>query len=112
MSNERDRTRVTHMLEACEEAIGFADSVTLNQLREDRKLALALVKCIEIVGEAAARTSKPTRNEIDGVPWQDVIGMRNHLIHGYADVDLAIVLATVQRDLPPMVEALRRWLNA
>jgi uncharacterized protein with HEPN domain len=69
-------------------------------------LVLSLVKDIEIVGEAAGKVSQETKNMGEKIPWQDIIDMRNHLIHAYFDVDLDIVWDTILKDLPPLVEAL------
>ena len=50
--------------------------------------ALALVKCIEIVGEAAAGLGPMTRSQNPEIPWNDIVGMRNRLIHGYFEIDM------------------------
>ena len=71
-------------------------------------LALALIKSIEVVGEAAARTSTETRAKYPAVPWVDVIGMRNRLIHAYFDIDLDRVWDTVTVDLPPLITVLEQ----
>jgi uncharacterized protein with HEPN domain len=75
-------------------------------------LARALVKCIEIVGEAASKVTPETKNELSTMPWADIVGMRNRLIHTYYDVDLEVVWATVEVDLPPLVAALEGWLSS
>jgi len=63
-----DRIRLQHMLEAAEEAVGFARGERREALEGDRKLTLALLKCIEVVGEAAARINEPTKLEYPGIP--------------------------------------------
>lgn len=63
-----DRIRLRHMLEAGEEAVAFARGVTRATLDHDRKLTLALLKCAEIIGEAAARISEPARRQCRGFP--------------------------------------------
>lgn len=98
------------MLEAAEEAVSFARGQQRESLQNDRKLTLALLKCIEVVGEAAARISEPTKAEYPGIPWLDIIGMRNRLVHTYFEIDLNLVWDTVTRDLPPLVAELRRIL--
>ena len=105
-----DRIRLQHMLEAAEEAVAFARGQRREELEGDRKLTLALLKCIEVVGEAAARISEPTRLEYTGIPWPDIIGMRNRLVHTYFEIDLNLVWETVQRDLPPLIAELRKIL--
>jgi uncharacterized protein with HEPN domain len=73
-------------------------------------LVLALVKEIEIIGEAASRLSLETRQQIPALPWTDIILMRNRLIHAYFDVDLDIVWKTFTDDLPPLIQELEKHL--
>ncbi len=67
-------------------------------------LVLALVKAIEIIGEAASQVSEETRAQLPGLPWADMIAMRHRLVHAYFDINLDILWQTVQQDLPPRVE--------
>jgi uncharacterized protein with HEPN domain len=68
----------------------------------------AVMRQLEIMGEAARRLSEETRQELSEIPWHQIIGMRNRLIHVYDDVDLAIVWDTVQNDLPPLIAQLEK----
>ena len=61
---------------------------------------------MEIIGEAASQVSKALRDVRSGLPWADVIGMRNRLIHAYFDIDPEIVWGTITQDLPLLVAAL------
>ena len=101
-----DTIRLRHMLDAAKEAMGFADGRTRDELDTDRMLAMALVKEIEIIGEAAYQMADESRMEVAGIRWPAVIGMRHHLIHGYAEIDLTVLWNTLQEDLPPLIEAL------
>jgi uncharacterized protein with HEPN domain len=69
-------------------------------------LVLSLVKSIEIVGEAASKVTKESRDSHPEVPWLNIIGMRNRLIHVYFDIDLDRVWDTITDDLPPVIAAL------
>lgn len=95
------------MLAAVEEALRFARGKSLRSLASDRMLALALIKDIEIAGEAAARTSQAFRDRHPEIPWKAIVATRNRLIHGYYDVDLEVIWRTVQSDLPPLAAALK-----
>jgi uncharacterized protein with HEPN domain len=64
------------------------------------------------IGEAVKAIDPAVLAAEPDVPWQDVAGMRNHLAHRYFDTDHAIVAATVEHDLPPLVAAARRLLDA
>lgn len=94
------------MSDAAREAAGFVAKRVLLDLHTDRQLTLALVKEIEIIGEAAARLPDETRAAIPGIPWADVIGMRNRLVHVYFDIDLERLWDTVQQDLPLLAKEL------
>ena len=75
-----DEIRLRHMLDAAHEAISFADGRTRFDLNKDRLLVLALVKAIEIVGEAAYQITKETQDTLPDIPWADIIGMRHRLV--------------------------------
>src|SRR5690348_17068940 len=94
------------MREAAQLARRFADGRTRADLDHDQVLMLSLLKCLEIIGEAAANVSPPTRAQLPSVPWGQIVRMRNILIHEYFAVDAEIVWSTVTADLPPLIAAL------
>ena len=112
MPPESDVIRVRHMLESARSAISFAAGRSRADLDGDPMLVHALVHVIQIVGEAATQVSAETRRHLPEVPWADIVGMRNRLIHAYHDVDLNVVWDTVDIDLPPLVATLEAWLKA
>jgi len=103
-----DAIRLRHMLDAAHEAIEFVQGRTRVDLNGDRKLVLALVKDVEIIGEAAYQVSQTARNQLTDIPWDDIIGMRHRLVHAYFDINLDILWRTVQDDLPPLIAELER----
>ncbi len=98
-----DAVRVRHMLDAAREAVGFAAGRVAEDLVHDRMLLLSLVKCIEILGEAANKVSEEARGEFPAIPWRDIVSMRNRLIHGYFDINTTIVWKTVNVELPALI---------
>ncbi|MCK6622258.1 MAG: DUF86 domain-containing protein [Calditrichaceae bacterium] len=106
-----DQVRLRHMLDAAREAVTFVQGRRRADLDTDRMLALSLVKEIEIIGEAANQIAKTTREELPEIPWADIIGMRNRLVHAYFDINLEILWQTVEQDLPPLIRALERVLK-
>jgi len=106
-----DQIRMRHMLDAAREAVSFARGRSRADLDSDRLLALGLFKCIEIVGEAAARITPDTRRRHPQIPWADIVGMRNRLVHDYFAIDLDQVWLTVTSDLPPLITALEGMLD-
>ena len=81
-------------------------------LDTDRKLNLSLVRLLEVVGEAAGRVPKPDQDKYPGVPWTEIISLRNRLIHGYDQVDFDILWTIITEDLPPLISALGMILPA
>ena len=108
---EDDRVRLRHMLDAAREALSFVAARERGDLETDRMLVLALVKSIEIIGEAGARVSEKGRDAAPDVPWLEIVAMRNRLVHAYFDVNPNVVWETVRQDLPPLVAALQEALN-
>ena len=81
-------------------------------LKSNRILSLALVKCIEIIGEAATKVTNETRTTYPQIPWADIVGTRHRLIYVYFDVDLERVCDTIALDLPPLIGSLEQMIQA
>jgi uncharacterized protein with HEPN domain len=106
-----DLARLRHMLDASREATSFVQGKSRVDLDRQRMLVLSLVKCIEIVGEAAGRISEETRGAFPRLPWREITAMRNRLIHGYFDVDLDIVWKSVTHELPRLAKEIEEILS-
>jgi len=99
------------MLDAAKDALSFVEGKSRVDLDKDRGLLLAVVQCVQIIGEAAGRVSAARQGGAPGIPWPAIIGMRNRLVHAYYDIDRDQVWKTVTEDLPPLIEALKRALG-
>lgn len=75
-------------------------------------LNLACVRLLEIVGEAAARVTEPTRSTITSIPWTQIVALRNRLIHGYDFVDFDSMWKILTEDLPPLIDVLDQIVEA
>lgn len=102
-----DRWRVGHMIEAAEDALAFVADRRAEDLLHDRMFRLALTRAVEIIGEAASKISMDGRAEMSQIPWHQVIGMRNRLVHAYFDINTRILWDTVQLALPPLLDQLK-----
>lgn len=100
------------MLEAAREGMGFVRSRTQADLATDAQLRFALVRALEIIGEAASRIDPEFRRTQPEIPWQPIIGARNRLVHAYFDIDHDIVWATATHALPKLVPMLEVLLEA
>ncbi|HKT16042.1 MAG TPA: HepT-like ribonuclease domain-containing protein [Allosphingosinicella sp.] len=99
------------MIEALEAAQRFVAGRQRQDLDSDEMLRLALTRALEVVGEAAGRVSRATRARAPDIPWRQLAGMRNRLIHAYFDVDRAIVWNTANRDVPEVLAKVRLLLE-
>lgn len=108
MSRHNDHISLQQMLGHAQQAVAMAQQRQRQDLETDYMLQLALTRLVEILGEAAARVSPPTREKYPEIPWQAMVGMRNRLIHGYDKVDLNLLWDTIEIDLPPLMAMLER----
>lgn len=105
-----DEAYLRHILDAIEVVRGYAatgdDDFMRDGMRQD-----AIVRQLAVIGEAVKLLSAESRDAEPGIPWRDIAGMRDRLIHGYASLDLNIVWQTVVQDIPPLREAVLRLLG-
>jgi len=87
MLNREDAVRLRHMLDAARKAHQLIGDRARVEIERDETLTLALVRLLEIVGEAAKNVSPETRRRRPEIPWKEIAGTRDRLIHGYFDVD-------------------------
>jgi uncharacterized protein with HEPN domain len=111
MAQDKDRIRLQHMLDHANEAMQMARGRARGDLDSDRQLNLALVRLLEIIGEAASRVSETTQRTHPQIAWVEITGLRNRLVHAYDDVDFNILWDIIQIDLPPLVSVLAKTLN-
>jgi uncharacterized protein with HEPN domain len=96
------------MLENAEKALEFVGRMDYDEFFEDEKTSYAVVRALEIIGEAARRVPEEVRSSIPELQWREIPSMRNKLTHEYFGINLKVVWRTVREDLPPLVQALRK----
>ena len=111
MSRRDDAVTLRQMLDMGREILSLTRGRSAADLRSNRLLELAVSRLLEVLGEAARRVSAGFREAHPELPWTQMIGMRNVLIHAYDDVDLATVWTTIQDDIPRLVQALERLVR-
>jgi uncharacterized protein with HEPN domain len=104
----RDAAALEDMLAHAREAAALMQGKSRVDLDNNRVLSLALVRLLEIVGEAASRVSAVERTRHTAIPWAEIVSLRNRLIHGYASVDMEIVWEILRRDVPALIAELER----
>jgi uncharacterized protein with HEPN domain len=100
------------MLDYASEAMDMVRDRSRADLDTDRMLNLALVRLLEILGEAAGRVPSEDRARYPQVPWIQLINLRHRLIHGYDQVDFDILWQILTQDLPPLVKELESILSS
>lgn len=94
------------MLIAARDAVGFVAGMSLAEFAASRLHQNAVIRSLEVIGEAAGKVSAATRVAGPGIPWRETTAMRHRLIHGYADVQLELVWKVVESHLPILIAAL------
>jgi uncharacterized protein with HEPN domain len=100
---------VEDILDAMQKAESLLEGVSFSQFEADFRINFAVVRALEIIGEAAKRLPEELRQSYPDIPWKGMAGMRDRIIHGYDNVDLQIVWDVVKRDIPqikPKIEGL------
>lgn len=111
MSDRREvRDYLADILQAIGDIRSYTGGLTVDAFREDRKTQQAVIRCLEVVGEATKKIPFPLRELHPDTPWQEIAGMRDKLIHEYFGVDLDIVWETAREDLAPFEAAVRSLL--
>jgi uncharacterized protein with HEPN domain len=111
MRPPEDVVLVRDMLDHARKAIAATRGRSREDLDRDDLLAAGLERFIEVVGEAASKVSDGTRRELPHIPWREIVGMRNRLVHGYASVDHDITWDVVTGDLPRLATSLEKALE-
>jgi uncharacterized protein with HEPN domain len=104
----RDDTYLVDILESAKIALDYVFDKSWEQFQEDLQCQDAVVRRIEIIGEAARRVSQEARAKYPQIPWREMTSMRNLVIHEYDVVDINQVWETVRNKIPPLIEALTK----
>lgn len=93
---------VEDILGAMSNAESFTEGMTYEDFAKDNKTTYAVVRALEIIGEAVRKVPPSVRNRYPGIPWKEMAGMRDKLIHEYFGVNLRTVWDTIQKDIPTL----------
>jgi uncharacterized protein with HEPN domain len=104
---EDDRIRIRHVIDAANDVASFISGRTRADLDSERMMLFAVVRAIEIIGEAASKVSEETRADTAAIPWKAIISMRNRIIYAYFDIDKDIVWKAAAEEVPALLEKLR-----
>ncbi len=112
MNQPRDyRDYLEDICQATRKALGFVEDVAYDDFSADDKTVYAVVRALEIVGEATKRIPQDVRDRYPQIPWRSMAGIRDKLIHDYVNVSLEVVWRTVREDLPPLLPMIERVID-
>ncbi len=109
---ERDLHSLVDILMSAKQALMYMSGKTKAEFLENRLVQDAVIRRIEIVGEAGRRISEQTRLSLSQIPWTQIIGMRNFIVHEYDKVDLEVVWQVVQNNLPTLIAEIEKVVPA
>jgi len=89
----------------------FTEGLDYEDLKSDKKPQYAVIRCLEVIGEASKKVPDKLKTKGTDIPWQEISGMRDKLIHDYFGVDLETVWDTIQEDLIPLKKAIESLLE-
>lgn len=101
------RFYIEDMIEFAAKAIRYCDGLDQKQFCDNELVYDAVIRNIELIGEAATRIPQDVKNRFSDIPWRMVIATRNRLIHGYLGIDDDTLWSIIQDDLPTLIERLR-----
>ena len=107
----RNGQRLYHIIQAGERIFRSVDGISKEDFYANEDKQGNVVRCLEIIGEAANHLSNEILSAHEDIPWHAIVGMRNNLIHGYNEVNYEFVWATVQNDIRPLIERTRIILS-
>ena len=102
MTNRDYRAYIRDILDSIKDIEAFTKDATIDSFKKDRKTLYAVVRCIEVIGEASKKMPKSIKDKHQGIPWAQIAGMRNKMIHEYFGVDTNILWQTVKEDVPKL----------
>ena len=107
----KDKARLLHIIEAIDNIFEFTNNKTFETYRQNKMLRFAIIKNLEIIGEAAYLLTNEFKKEYSEIEWHALIGMRHVLVHGYYQIRDEIVWATIETDFPPLREKVQLILK-
>ncbi len=113
MKNKEDSVYIKHILESINNIEMWTKDASFEDFSEDSDLLQsAVIRQLEIIGEATGKVSEELKDKYNEIPWKKVMGMRNRLIHEYMSIDLSLTWGVVQTEIPELKIQLEKLLKA
>ena len=105
---EEDKLYTQHILESITKIETFIGGLAFDEFANNRMAGGAVVRELSVIGEAAKQLSEEFKEKHGSIPWKQIVGMRDKLIHDYFEVDITAVWQAVQEDLPPLKQEIEK----
>lgn len=105
--NKNDLAYIDHILDCIRKIQRFSKGLNLMKFSEDELVQDAIIRNIEVIGEASKKISADTKKTYKEIPWKEITGMRDKLIHDYLGVDTQVVWKTIKKDIPELRQLLK-----
>lgn len=99
------------IVESIEKAIKFVEGITYDEFVQDDKTIFALIRALEVIGEAVKNVPQELREKYADIPWKEMTGMRDKLIHQYFGVKFDVLWKTVKEEIPPIKPMFEKMLK-
>jgi len=109
--NRELRDYLNDILEMIEDIRNFTEGISYEELENNKKTLYAVIRCLEVLGEAVKKIPNYIKEEYPKIAWQEIAGMRDKLIHEYFGIDIEMVWDTIQEDLSSLKETVTRIIN-
>ncbi len=111
MSNENSLVFIEHILENIKNIEGFSQKLTKGELSKNKLKQYAIVRAIEIIGEAAKNLPVSLKEKYPGISWKEIVGTRDKIIHHYFGIDFDIVWNIIKKDIPELKKKIQKILK-
>lgn len=107
----KDKIRIEHIIRAIERINRYTEGKSIEDLEQDDMMYYAVVKNMEIIGEASNLLTDDFKNVHSETPWKQISGMRNYIVHEYFQVDNTVIWDVIQNDLPQLEQQVKEYLK-
>lgn len=106
-----NRYHFDDILNYSKDAVNFIENITYEEFTKDKKTLFAVIRAIEVVGEASNRVSEEIKEKYPNIPWIEMRGLRNRIVHNYDDIDYQILWNVIKNELPVLINKIEEIID-